>query len=89
MLFDGRMHGVEALGKGRATESVQAVVRSDNFDDDQAGAGRLGENGLNVFNLNGHDVSLLVVKIRGYSAHRPAFLSRARRPCRGGQRRLA
>ena len=34
MLFDSRMHGVEALGKGRATKSVQAVIRSDDLDDD-------------------------------------------------------
>ena len=61
MLLDGRMHGVEALGKGRTTEAVQAIVRRYNFDDDQARSGRLGENGLDVFNGNGHEVSLLLV----------------------------
>ena len=47
------------------------------------------EDSLDVFNQNGHEVSLLSVKISGYSAHRPAFLSRVRRPCPGRRRRLA
>ena len=65
MLFNGRMHGVETLGKGRATESVQAAVRSDDLDNDQARAGRLGEDGLDIFNQNRHENLLVVGENQG------------------------
>jgi hypothetical protein len=53
------VHSLETLGKGRTTQTIEAVVRSDDFDNDQLGSSRLRENRFDVFDSDGHIVSYI------------------------------
>ena len=57
MALDRGVHRIKTLGKSRATDPVEPIVRSDDFNDDQPGSGRLGKNRFDVFNHNWHIAS--------------------------------
>jgi hypothetical protein len=58
-MLDRRVHSLETLGKGRTTQTIEAVVRSDDLDNYQLGSSRLRENRFDVFDRDGHIVSCI------------------------------